>query len=273
MVKPEEECKLKSVKNVVQSLIVLLLISSFSMIASSASAEPALKELHAESLFHGVPGTIVIKNLKTDKIYTYNRVRSTMRFTPESTFKVPNALIGLEEHAVEDEYEVKRWDGVVREFDVWNRDHSLASAMRQSAIWYYQALARDIGPERMQSNLARIHYGNEDISGGIDQFWLNSSLNISALEQVHFIEELVEESLPFSEQTMRTVKRMMIDSEEDDYTLHGKTGTRLSDLGLGWYIGYVDTDHADWVFATNVDSSGTTAKAITLECLERLDII
>lgn len=185
-------------------VIVLLLVAmlfastgSFASIASSASAKPGIKELHMEELFHGISGTIVIKNLKTDNMYTYNLQRSTQRFTPESSFKVPNALIGLEEHAVEDEYEVKRWDGVVREFDVWNRDHTLASAMRNSAIWYYQAMARDIGPERMQNNLNRIEYGNQDIRGGIDTFWLDSSLTISAQEQAQFMEKLAEETLPF----------------------------------------------------------------------------
>ncbi|RPK00015.1 putative beta-lactamase ybxI precursor [Bacillus subtilis] len=62
-----------------------------------------------------------------------------------------NALIGLQVKAVRDEYDVKRWDGVKREFESWNRDHTLGSAMRDSAIWYYQALARDIGEVRMET--------------------------------------------------------------------------------------------------------------------------
>ncbi|WP_169082612.1 class D beta-lactamase [Paenibacillus sp. PL91] len=266
---------MKKVAVIVLLFFALLLTSAdpLSSIVSSADANSSDKALHVEELFHGVSGTTVIKNLKTNKIYTYNLKRSNQRFTPESSFKVANALIGLEEHALEDEYEVKRWDGVVREFDVWNRDHTLGSAMRHSAIWYYQALARDIGLVRMQANLSRIQYGNQDISGGIDKFWLNSSLTISAQEQAQFMEKLVEESLPFQEQTMKTVKRLMIDNEQDDYTIHGKTGTRLSDLGLGWYVGYVETDKVAWVFATNVDGSGTAAKTITLECLEQLNIL
>lgn len=262
--------RMKRMKHVALLFLALMLTVS---LGSIANAKSETKELHVEDLFHGVPGTTVIKNLKTDKVYTYNLERSNTRYTPESSFKVPNALIGLEEHAVQDEYDVKRWDGVVRQFDTWNRDHTLASAMRYSAIWYYQAMARDIGSERMQANLDRIDYGNRDISGGIDTFWLNSSLTISAQEQAHFMEELVEETLPFGEQTMKTVKRIMIDNEQDDYTIHGKTGTRLSDMGLGWYVGYVETDRGTWVFATNVDSSGTTAKTITLECLEELNIL
>ncbi|MFC6226318.1 class D beta-lactamase [Paenibacillus allorhizosphaerae] len=230
-------------------------------------------ELKIDSLFQGTPGTMIIKNLKTGQQLVYNEQRSVQKYTPESSFKVANALIGLEEKAVADEYDVKRWDGVIRQFDVWNRDHSLASAMRTSAIWYYQAMARDIGRDKMQRNLDRIGYGNRDISGGIDTFWLDSSLRITAQEQVDFMEKLVNETLPYGKQNMKTVKRIMIDDEQDNYTIHGKTGTRLSDMGLGWYVGYVETKRNTWVFATNVDSSGTTARNITRDCLEKLNII
>jgi beta-lactamase class D len=186
---------------------------------------------------------------------------------------VANALIGLQTKAVSDEYEVKRWDGVIREFEDWNRDHTLASAMRHSVIWYYQAMARDIGTENMQQYVNLLDYGNRDISGGIDQFWLDSSIKISAREQVQFIENLVEEKLPIDKQHMRTVKRIMINEEADSYVLHGKTGTRLSDMGLGWYVGYIETDKGEWAFATNMDGSGSKAKTITLEALKELDII
>lgn len=77
-------------------------------------------------------------------------------------------------------------------------------------------MARDIGAERMKSYVERIHYGNMDISGGIDTFWLNSSLKISAEEQAGFMEDLVEETLPFQEQTLKTVKRIMIDNDQDN---------------------------------------------------------
>ncbi|WP_225446507.1 class D beta-lactamase [Paenibacillus rhizovicinus] len=242
---------------------------------ASLPVNAASKEtkLACGNLFHDVQGTLIIKDLKTNRVLVCNPERSRQRFTPESSFKVANALIGLEVGAVRDEYDVKRWDGVIRPFEVWNRDHSLASAMRASAIWYYQAMARDIGSERMKNYVERIHYGNMDISGGIDTFWLNSTLKISAAEQIGFMEDLVDETLPFQEQTMKTVKRIMIDNDQDDYIVHGKTGTRLSDMGLGWYVGYVERGKRDWVFAANVDSSGTTAKTITLDALKNLGIM
>ncbi|MDM5360468.1 class D beta-lactamase [Peribacillus sp. ACCC06369] len=253
-------------------ILVLLVTGSMGSIHASAN-DQKVKELDIGESFDSVEGTMVLQNLKNDKVFIYNKQRSKVRYTPESTFKVANALIGLQTKAVSDEYEVKRWDGVIREFEDWNRDHTLASAMRHSVIWYYQALARDIGAENMQQYVKLIDYGNHDISGGIDQFWLDSSIKISAREQVQFIENLVEEKLPIDKQHMRTVKRIMINEDADSYVLHGKTGTRLSDMGLGWYVGYIETDKGKWAFATNLNGSGSKAKTITLDTLKELDII
>lgn len=255
-------------------LLTFLLVGEMAGTISGADvAKPKTKELKVDSLFADTEGTMMIKSLRKNKMYVYNLKRSKERFTPESTFKVPNALIGLEEKVVKDEYDVKRWDGIVREIEEWNRDHTLGSGMRHSVIWYYQDMARDIGARKMQKHLNRINYGNRDISGGIDTFWLDSSLRISAQEQMAFMDRLVREKLPFHKQTMKTVKRMMIDDEQDSYTIHGKTGTRLSDMGLGWYVGFVETKKDIWVFATNVDSSGSVAKDITLKSLKKLRII
>lgn len=251
------------------------LVLSVILIVMGGSYADAKTNIQAEitEMLNGKDATIIIRDLKTDKEFIYNKERSKRRYTPESTYKVPHALIGLKTGAVKDEYEVKRWDGTVRQFPDWNRDHTLASGMRYSVIWYYQSMARDIGEERMEENLELMDYGNEDISGGIDSFWLDSSLKISAREQTDFYEDLVEESLPYDKQQMRTVKRIMINDEQDDYIIHGKTGTRLSDFGLGWYTGYVETDKGNWVFAVNLDGNGTEAKNLTVEVLKKLHII
>ncbi|WP_221567801.1 class D beta-lactamase [Alkalihalobacillus sp. TS-13] len=231
------------------------------------------KKLAIEAVFNGKDGTMVLKNLKNDSVFVYNQKRSRERFTPESTFKVPNALIGLQTSAVRDEYEVKRWDGITGEFEAWNRDHTLASGMRHSVIWYYQDMASDIGVERMEQYVNLINYGNQDISGGIDTFWLDSSLEITAREQMDLIEKLVREQLPFEEKHQKTVKRMMIDDDQDEYTLHGKTGTRLSDFGLGWYVGFITTKKDTLVFAVNIDGTGTEAKNIVVATLKQMGII
>lgn len=254
-------------------------ILGFSVQAQTPSKEVASKEklnvkkLDVGEFFSDHDGTFVLRDIKTGKTFVYNQERANTRQTPESTFKVPNALIGLQVKAVRDEYDVKRWDGVKHEFDTWNRDHTLGSAMRESAIWYYQAMARDIGEQRMNDWLQKISYGNANMSGGIDQFWLSSSLEITPLEQVDFMEKLYKEELPFDGSVMKTVKRMMIQEEGDHYTLYGKTGTRLSDLGLGWFVGFIEVDNRSYAFVTNIDSTGTKAKNISLDILKKYHFI
>lgn len=258
-------------KNILFTLLTMVIMLGW--FSSLSAAEAPVKGLEINHLFDGKEGTMVLKNMKNEQTYVFNKERSSERMTPESTFKVLNALVGLETGAVRDEYEVKRWDGIVRQFETWNRDHTLGSAMRESAIWFYQEMARNIGFSRMQEKFSKLNYGNKDLSGGIDQFWLDSSLKISAIEQVDFMEQLVKEDLPFKEKYQKTVKRLMIQDEQDNYVLHGKTGSRLSDMGLGWFVGYVKTEKNVWLFAVNLNGSGSEAKNIAIEALKEKGII
>lgn len=273
-----------STRKLAVSLFVFALLAGTAGLAAEAGAsrtdEPAaaqgklhMKKMKVNEFFEGQEGTIVLRDVQSGETFVYNEERANTRLTPESTFKVPNALIGLQVKAVRDEYDVKRWDGVEREFETWNRDHTLGSAMRESAIWYYQDMAKNIGEQSMKQWLDRISYGNRDISGGIDRFWLDSSLKITPAEEAAFMEQLLEEELPFDRSVMKTVKRMMILDEGDDYTLYGKTGTRLSDMGLGWFVGFLQKDGRSYVFACNVAGSGSKAKTITLDILRKYKLL
>lgn len=259
---------------IVPFLLISLLFSTPQTNAKTHTKENTkVKDIDLSHFFGDHEGTFILKNLKNNKTYVHNRERADALFTPESTFKIPNALIGLEVGAVRDEYDVKRWDGIEREFEIWNKDHTLGSGMRFSVIWYYQAMARDIGNEIMQSWLSDLSYGNENISGGIDHFWLDSSLEITSFQQAEFMEQLYKEDLPFTKNNMKTVKRMMIQKDEANYVVYGKTGTRLSDFGLGWFVGFVENNNGAYVFVTNVNASGTTASNITYEILKDKKII
>ncbi|QYG87536.1 class D beta-lactamase [Bacillus atrophaeus] len=246
----------------------LLFTTSVQPISEASAAEKNLniKKLDVDEFFADHNGTFILRDMKKDKTFIYNQERANQRFAPQSTFKVPNALIGLQVGAVEDEYSIKYWDGVKREIDIWNQDHTLGSGMRHSVVWYYQAMAHDIGESRMKEWIEKISYGNQDISGGIDQFWLSSTLKISPIEQADFMERLYKENLPFDKDVMKTVKRMMIQEEEDHSTLYGKTG---SGTGIGWFVGFVKKDNRAYSFVTNIDGTGAEAKNITMDILKK----
>ena len=211
--------------------------------------------------------------------YTRNdQARCAERLSPWSIFKIPNSLISLELGIVQDTNQVTKWDGVVRERPEWNSDQTLASAFSVSAVWYYQRLARETGEKRMRDYLQRIHYGNEDISGGIDRFWLDSSLRISADEQVDFLRRLLQRQLPFSARTVDLVQQIMVVSRTGDTMLRGKTGFGgPAGDRLNWFVGYLERSGNRYIFATNVEGrvvdDPQTARRITEAHLRQLNLL
>src|SRR5207245_2037292 len=83
----------------------------------------------------------------------------------------------------------------------WQRDHTLASGMREGVVWMFQEVARRTGKSRMREWLERLGYGNGDMRGGIDLFWLQGALRVSAMEQVDFLRRLAEGELPMSQRS------------------------------------------------------------------------
>ncbi len=95
-------------------VLIFLAVVCLFVYSPSAEAKPSSHRFELDQNFRKINGTLVLKNLNNNQVYTFNSERSKQRFTPESSFKVANALIGLEVKAVADEYEVKRWDGIIR---------------------------------------------------------------------------------------------------------------------------------------------------------------
>ena len=118
---------------------------------------------------------------------------------------------------------------------------TMREAFKVSNVGYYQELARKIGPDYMKHYLDTVQYGNRSIGGGIDQFWLNDSLQISADEQVGFVKKLYFNELPFAERTQRIVKSMMLQDEGPGYKLYYKTGWGTpKDKQVLWVVGFAE---------------------------------
>ena len=227
----------------------------------AAAAEPTWTEQPDWALVfakRGLVGSAVIYDEQAGRGLVFEHERAAKRFSPASTFKLFNAMAALDSGAIRDEHEVIGWDGVKRPIDNWNRDHSLASGMKYSVVWFYQEIARRAGQARMQAWIDKVGYGNRDIGGGIDQFWLSGNLRISAIEQIGFLRRLADGSLPFSAQAQETVRRIAIVESAPDFVLHAKTGWALhGDAGreadLGWYVGWLERGGRRWFFALNID--------------------
>src|SRR5688572_24631367 len=70
--------------------------------------------------------------------FVSDRTECAVPAAPASTFKIPHALIALETGVVTNSHAVVKWDGSEQQFASWKRDHSLDSAIKWSALWYFQ---------------------------------------------------------------------------------------------------------------------------------------
>lgn len=207
-----------------------------------------------------VEGTIAVLDRRGgDSRYQAHDVdRAGQRYSPASTFKIPHALFALDAGVVRNEFQVFEWDGEKRWLDAWNRDQDLRSSMRNSVVWVYQRFARQIGEAREREYLEKIEYGNADPSGGVDRFWLDGALKISAIEQIEFLRRLHYNELPFEVEHQRLVKDIMINEAGHEWTrewiLRAKTGWATSpDPDVGWWVGWVERPDGPVFFALNID--------------------
>lgn len=217
-----------------------------------------------------VTGTIAVIDEQNGRYLAYNLPRAQTRMPTASTFKIPHTLFALDADVVRDEFEILKWDGQIREFPSWNADQTLRSAMRNSTVWVFQGFARALGEARERAYLRRLKYGNADSGGGVEQFWLNGTLRISATEQLEFLQKLYRNQLPFKVADQRLVKDLMIVEASRSHILRAKSGWSMAVTPhLGWWVGYVERPEGVVFFALNIDMPNGSADAPKREGLVR----
>ncbi len=228
--------------------------------------------------FADYEGSFVLYSTQEEKYYIYNEEKSTLRVSPNSTYKIYSALFGLESNVITSEDSFIKWDGEQYPYDSWNKNHNLSSAMQDSVTWFFQKLDQNVHQDTIQFYLNKINYGNHDTSGGLTQYWLESSLKISPIEQVQSLKNFYNNTYGFKDENIQTVKDAIKLEEKDGAILSGKTGTGSVNgkINNGWFIGYVETKEDTLFFATNIqdeeNSYGSIAAEITLSILKDKDI-
>jgi beta-lactamase class D len=224
-----------------------------------ANVAPQRSEIREELARHfievGTAGTFVGYKVDDYLVISSDKNRSGEARLPASTFKIPNSLIALETAVVGDpDKDVFKWDGVVRNIAAWNQDHTMRTAIAASAVPVYQEIARRIGAERMQKYLDLLEYGNRDIGGGIDQFWLTGALRIDPVQQVDFVDRLRRGALPVSKRSQDLVRDILPMTKVGDAVIRAKSGLLGAEQGrLGWMVGWAEKGSQQTVFALNMD--------------------
>lgn len=229
----------------------------------------------------GYQGNMLIYDMNRDRYLVADADTTDQQHIPASTFKIMSSLVALQSGVVAGADTVLPWDGTVRGRAETNVDMSLRDAFRLSSVPHYQTWVRTMGEDTMQSALTAAAYGNAEIGGGIDQFWLTGELRISLRQQIDLLRRLYNKELPFSVDAMRTVKDIMLVEATDDYTLRAKTGLAVRDgnNNTGWWVGWVEQGDNVTLFATVLTATAPGSDfiparlAVTRDVLAELDVL
>ena len=235
----------------------LLLITFWSCSVNKANNDESLKKYFDENK---VEGCFTMFDNASGEVTVYNMKYDTMRFAPASTFKIFNSLVGLQTGRIVNDTMMIKWDGKIRFYPngdtavKWNKDLGMTEAFKVSSVPYYQEVARRIGRDTMQQWIDSVGYGNKDISGPIDSFWLNNTLKISPDEQLGLVKKLYFDQLPFRKSVQQMVRDAMLEENNTAYKLSYKTGWDFAEDGhaIGWMIGWIEENKHVYFFVTFV---------------------
>jgi beta-lactamase class D len=213
-------------------------------------------------------GAIVLRDVASGNERVVGNAMADQALPPCSTFKIWNTLIGLEEgilHGSSDAF--WKWDGVKRGIEDWNRDLTLGESFRFSCVPAYQALARRIGKEKMETWIRRLDYGDKNLTAGLDLFWLPSdgrtTLLITPRRQTALLADWSAGRLPFGEATSREFRAIFLAREDAGGKLFGKTGSGMganAKDALGWFVGVFESPHGKTAFACALRGEGISGR-------------
>ena len=211
---------------------------------------------------HQLHGSFALYNNGTGDFTIYNLKRyRDSAFLPASTFKIVNALIGLQTGVISSDSMVIPWDGINRRPE-WDKDLTMYDAFRASSVPYFQEVARRIGKDTMQFWLDSLQYGTGKDKkpyriSQIDSFWLDNTLKITPDQNLGLVKQLYFDELPFFKVYQEKIKQAMLFEDNSNYRLAYKTGWATTSEGhpLGWVVGWIEENKHPYFFVLNVESA------------------
>ncbi len=278
----------KKLKGMAVFALTAVLLLNFAPLISTYAAEDShyqwkpvsqnISYIDLSSYFEKYEGSFVLYDLGNDSWSIYNMNHATLQVSPDSTYKIYDALFGLEDGVITLNNSMIEWNGELYPFDAWNASQDLQSAMAYSVNWYFQEVDERLGADRLRSYIRKIGYGNKNISGDFSTCWMEASLKISPVEQVELLTKLYNNDFDFAPENISAIKNSICLSASGQGTFYGKTGTgRVDGKDInGWFVGFIETTDNTYFFATNIkgdrEADGTNAAEITLSILSDMEI-
>lgn len=244
----------KTISKLFFALLPCLLLQNIMAQTTSAKYQelPEINKIFKDA---GVTGTFVLLDQSTNALTIYNPKRANKRYSPASTYKIPNSLIAFETGVVKDEKQILSYKGMAEQNNpAWAHEMTLKEAITVSNLPLYQQIAREIGEKRMSQYLQKMNYGNKKIGKKIDYFWLRGPLEISAIEQAYFLSNITQKKLPFSDRSYDLLNKIMPQEKGKQGVMFYKTGWAANSTpNIGWLVGWIQSGGKTYTFAMNMD--------------------
>lgn len=243
------------------------------------SSSERISYVDFSSYFKEYEGSFVLYDSENESWSIHGREHATLRVAPNSTYKIYNALLGLEKGIIAPNNSFIPWNGNAYPFETWNADQNLESAMNSSVNWYFQTIDKQLGAAAISDFLKEIGYGNKNMSSDFSAYWMESSLKISPVEQVELLTKLHNNSFGFSPENINVVKDAICLFSSAAGSFYGKSGTgRVNGRNVnGWFIGFIEAKNNTYFFATNIGAdygaAGSNAADITMSILADMNIL
>ena len=228
-------------------LLSVLLFAFGSCTVNNATVNNDLKKYFDSSQ---VEGCFSFFNNQLGKIVVYNMKLDTERLSTGTSFNILNSLIGIQTNRLANENSILKTDSSQ------NGNLTFKEAFRTSSVPFFQDLATKIGKDTMKFWVDSVHYGNKNMNGSLDSFWLNNHLKISPDEQLGFVSKLYFEQLPFTKYAQQMLQDQMLQEENTLYQLSYSTGTGIDEKNnsFGWVMGWVIENRHVYFFVTYIKS-------------------
>lgn len=238
----------------------IILFFFFGVFTSQALFSQNITTAIVEDIFRSdsVEGCFVSYDIQNGEVYIHNPERARSGFLPASTYKILNSLIALQTGIASDENFEIPYSGKPQIRKECNCTMDMTTAFKLSCLPYYQEIARRIGYDTMVAYVHKVQYGVMDIKkSNIDDFWIKGGSRITPLQQLDFMRRLATGSLPFNNNVMAVLKKMMLIESKKNYRLFGKTGLAFQDgKSIGWLVGYIETNEKSTAFVLNIEKRG-----------------
>jgi bla regulator protein BlaR1 len=218
-------------------VVLLLLCSAFLTGCKGDISSQALTDFKDyESYFEGTDGCFVLYQNKLNKYWMYNGFLSNDPVSPDETFDIFRTLMGLQLELIK------------------TMDEEMPS----------------IGQEDLAAFMEELNYGNKDVTGPSESYWLQSSLKITPVQQVELLRRLYIQVLPFSETYQTQTKEQLFIENFGASKLYGKVSS--SPTGNAWFMGFVEKENTAYFFAVRLapkkGQTGEDAKCIAIRILK-----